>query len=58
MPSKKHPPRDWGGYVAAIRPDPPTPRTACPIDGEPLDIKDGILHCPRGNWVGKVGDTA
>ncbi len=54
----KQPKADWGGYLAAIRPAPPVPRTACPIDGEPLDIKDGILHCPRGNWEGKVGDTA
>ncbi len=26
------------------------PPVACPFDGEPLDIKDGIRHCPLGNY--------
>lgn len=30
------------------------PPLACPIDGELLDVRDGIRNCPMGNfrWTG------
>ena len=49
---------DWGGYTAAILPNDPVPRVACPECGQPLDIKEGVLHCPFDGWTGEEGDTA
>ena len=51
-------PRDWGGYVAAVTPSPPVPRTACPLCGTPLDILNGVLHCPFDGWLGEEGEPA
>lgn len=47
--------RDWGGYgeiLNEVIEDAETPDelVACPIDGEPLEERDGILNCPRGNF--------
>jgi len=50
--------RDWGGWVEATSPPDPIERVACPLCGTPLDIKDGVLHCPFDGWEGKEGDTA
>lgn len=25
--------------------------TACPNDGEPLEEREGVLHCPFDGWV-------
>jgi hypothetical protein len=36
---------------AYVRDEQITPPTACPFDGEPLDVGDnGVLHCPWGNY--------
>ncbi len=48
--------RDWGGYGDIVNEAiedarHPDPLVACPIDGEPLEERDGILHCPRGNFT-------
>ncbi len=36
--------------ASMLAPAPEPPRVACPLCGEPLDRKDNILHCPRGDW--------
>ncbi len=49
---------DWGGFVAATTQNDPIERVACPLCGTPLDVKDGITHCPFDGWIGEEGDTA
>jgi hypothetical protein len=39
-------------YAAMMKPPPPEcdRLVSCPVCGEPLEERDGIQHCPRGNW--------
>ncbi len=50
--------QDWGGYLAANLQDEPEPRVACPLCGTPLDITNGVMHCPFDGWLGEEGETA
>lgn len=49
---------DWGGFAAATEPYPSIERVACPLCGTPLDIHNGVLHCPFDGWIGEQGETA
>lgn len=37
--------------IAEYRADRRNPPTACPNDGEPLQSRDGKLHCPYDGWT-------
>ena len=45
--------KDWGGYKAIIeevKAEPKKPIIACPIDGTPLEFRNGVANCPMGNY--------
>ena len=37
--------------LAEVEEDRREPPQRCPIDGELLEVVDGIYHCPLGNWT-------
>ncbi len=48
----------WEELLSVIRTDQAerqeddaAPPVACPNDGEPLDERDGVLHCKFDGWV-------
>lgn len=49
--------RDWGGYgalaeqaAAEQKKDREAPPVACPNDGTPLEVRDGVANCPMGDY--------
>lgn len=30
------------------------PLVECPIDGTPLDFRNGVANCPMGNWTSRI----
>ena len=30
------------------------PLVECPIDGTPLDFRNGVANCPMGNWTSRL----
>ena len=36
------------------RDDEQRPLVECPIDGKPLDFKDGVANCPLGNFRSRL----